>query len=30
MFVSRGLGESFPFRFGAPPQAVLIRLVPRK
>ena len=28
MFVSRGLGESFPFRFGAPPQAVLIRLVP--
>jgi hypothetical protein len=29
MFVSRGLGESFPFRFGAPPQAVLIRLVPR-
>jgi uncharacterized protein len=27
MFVSRGLGESFPFRFGAPPQAVLIRLV---
>jgi predicted MPP superfamily phosphohydrolase len=30
MFVSRGMGESFPFRFGAPPQAVLIRLVPRK
>jgi predicted MPP superfamily phosphohydrolase len=30
MFVSRGLGESFPFRFGAPPQAALIRLVPRK
>ena len=30
MFVSRGLGESFPLRFGAPPQAVLIRLVPRK
>ena len=30
MFVSRGLGESFPFRFGAPPQAVLIRLVPRE
>jgi predicted MPP superfamily phosphohydrolase len=28
MFVSRGLGESFPFRFGAPPQAVLIRLLP--
>ena len=28
MFVSRGLGESFPFRFGAPPQAALIRLVP--
>jgi hypothetical protein len=30
MFVSRGLGESFPLRFGAPPQAVLIRLVPRE
>jgi uncharacterized protein len=30
MFVSRGMGESFPFRFGAPPQAVLIRLVPRR
>jgi predicted MPP superfamily phosphohydrolase len=30
MFVSRGVGESFPFRFGAPPQAVLIRLVPRE
>ena len=30
MFVSRGIGESFPFRFGAPPQAVLIRLVPRQ
>ncbi len=29
MFVSRGLGESFPFRVGAPPQAALIRLVPR-
>jgi len=28
MYVSRGLGESFPFRFGAPPQAALIRLVP--
>jgi hypothetical protein len=28
MLVSRGVGESFPFRFGAPPQAVLIRLVP--
>ena len=27
MFVSRGLGESFPFRLGAPPQAALIRLV---
>jgi uncharacterized protein len=27
LFVSRGLGESFPFRFGAPPQAALIRLV---
>ena len=27
MFVSRGLGESFPFRFRAPPQAALIRLV---
>jgi hypothetical protein len=30
MFVSRGVGESFPFRFGAPPQAVLIHLVPRR
>ena len=29
MFVSRGLGESFPFRFGAPPEAALIRLVPK-
>ena len=28
MFVSRGLGESFPMRFGAPLQAALIRLVP--
>jgi predicted MPP superfamily phosphohydrolase len=28
LFVSRGVGESFPFRFGSPPQAVLIRLVP--
>jgi predicted MPP superfamily phosphohydrolase len=27
MFVSRGLGESFPFRFGAPPEAAVIRLV---
>ena len=27
MYVTRGLGESFPFRFGAPPQAALIRLV---
>lgn len=27
MFVSRGLGESFPFRFRAPPQAALIRFV---
>lgn len=27
MFVSRGLGESFPFRMGAPPQAALIRLL---
>jgi predicted MPP superfamily phosphohydrolase len=30
MFVSRGLGQSFPFRFGAPPQAALIRLMPRR
>ncbi|MGE5602722.1 MAG: metallophosphoesterase [Nitrososphaerales archaeon] len=30
LFVSRGLGESFPFRFGAPPQAALIRLVPAR
>ena len=28
LFVSRGLGESFPLPFGAPPQAVLISLVP--
>jgi predicted MPP superfamily phosphohydrolase len=28
MFVSRGLGQSFPFRFGAPPQAVLLRVEP--
>jgi predicted MPP superfamily phosphohydrolase len=28
MFVSRGLGESFPFRFGAPLQAALIHIVP--
>jgi predicted MPP superfamily phosphohydrolase len=27
MYVTRGLGESFPFRFGAPPQAALITLV---
>lgn len=27
MYVSRGLGESFKFRFGAPPQAALIRLI---
>jgi predicted MPP superfamily phosphohydrolase len=27
MYVSRGLGESFPFRLGAQPQAALIRLV---
>ena len=27
MFVSRGLGESIPLRFGARPQAALIRLV---
>ena len=26
MYVTRGLGESFPYRFGAPPQAALIRL----
>jgi hypothetical protein len=28
MFVSRGLGESFPFRLGAAPQAALIHLRP--
>ena len=28
MFVSRGLGESIPLRFGVPPQAALIRVVP--
>lgn len=28
MYVSRGLGESFPFRLAARPQAALIRLVP--
>ncbi len=28
MFVSRGLGESFPLRLGAPLQAALIRLLP--
>jgi hypothetical protein len=28
MFVTRGLGESIPLRFGAGPQAALIRLVP--
>jgi predicted MPP superfamily phosphohydrolase len=27
MYVTRGLGESFPYRFRAPPQAALIRLV---
>jgi predicted MPP superfamily phosphohydrolase len=27
MYVTRGLGESFPFRFRAPPQAALITLV---
>ena len=29
MFVSRGVGESFPLRFGARPQVALIRLVSR-
>ena len=29
LFVSRGLGESFPLRIGAPLQAVLITLVPK-
>ncbi len=28
LFVSRGLGESFPLRFGAPLQAALIRVLP--
>lgn len=28
MFVSRGVGESIPLRFGVPPQAALIRLIP--
>ncbi len=28
MFVSRGIGESLPFRLAAPPQAALIRLLP--
>jgi predicted MPP superfamily phosphohydrolase len=28
MFVSRGLGESIPLRFGVRPQAALIRLIP--
>jgi hypothetical protein len=28
MFVSRGMGESLPFRLAAPPQVALIRLVP--
>ena len=28
MFVSRGVGESLPFRLAAPPQVALIRLVP--
>jgi predicted MPP superfamily phosphohydrolase len=27
MYVTRGLGESFPYRFRAPPQAALIRLI---
>ena len=30
MFVSRGLGESIPLRFGVRPQAALIRLVPKR
>lgn len=30
MYVTRGLGESFPYRFRAPPQAALIRLVPNE
>jgi predicted MPP superfamily phosphohydrolase len=28
MFVSRGVGESLPFRLAARPQAALIRVVP--
>jgi predicted MPP superfamily phosphohydrolase len=28
MFVSRGVGESLPFRLAAPPQVALIRLIP--
>jgi len=28
MFVSRGIGESIPLRFGVPPQVALIRLMP--
>jgi predicted MPP superfamily phosphohydrolase len=30
MFVSRGLGESIPLRFGVRPQVALIRIVPRR
>ncbi len=30
MFVSRGVGESMPLRFGVLPQAALIRLIPTK
>jgi uncharacterized protein len=30
MFVTRGLGESIPLRFGAGPQAALIQLLPRR
>ncbi|OIO91925.1 MAG: hypothetical protein AUK03_10425 [Anaerolineae bacterium CG2_30_64_16] len=30
MFVSRGLGESIPLRFGVPPQAALIRVISRE
>lgn len=30
MFVSRGVGESLPLRFGVLPQAALIRLIPAK
>jgi predicted MPP superfamily phosphohydrolase len=29
MFVSRGLGESIPLRFGVRPQVALIRLIPK-